>query len=164
MDTLKSYLSLDKLLNLARRLTVVQDEGYVQMSALQSTNFLREHDEIEEAVQEISSLRKLDPVYVMVNKMSVGSILPRHQDWLAPTPLQPFKGPLIERWHLPLFTNNCVRWYDSSHRQGFYMPLGYWCGPVPYWNHHMVINCGPTERYHLIVDLDCPEPLGEYEK
>jgi len=164
MDKIKSYQSLDKLLDLARRLTVVQDEGYVQMTALQSTDLLRKHDEIEEAVQEISSLRKLEAVYVMVNKMDPGKILPRHQDWLAPTPLQPYKGPLIERWHLPLFTNNCVLWYDSSHPEGCYMPPGYWCGPVPYWNHHTVMNTGPTERYHLIVDLDCPEPMGAYEK
>jgi hypothetical protein len=163
MEKLKSYVSLNKLLAATKRLAVLLDEGYVQMTASQSSDALRRFDEIEEAVQEISSLRKLEAVYVMVNTMPPNQEIPWHQDWLEPTPLQPYKGPLIERWHLPIRTNSWVVWFDRDHPDGFNMPQGYWCGPVPYWNKHKVENLGREERVHLIVDLDCPEPMGIYE-
>jgi hypothetical protein len=163
MQKLKSHQSLNKLLACVQNLRFVLDEGYVKMAARQSSMELRKFDEIEEAVQEISSLRKLDAVYVMVNTMPDGEEIPWHQDWLEPTPLQPHKGPLIERWHLPLKTNPWVVWFDKDHPHGYNMPFGYWSGPVPYWNKHKVENLGEDERVHLIVDLDCPEPMGMYE-
>lgn len=164
MITLPSKIGLGKLADVLGVLGVQHDEGYVQMAALQSDVRLRAYPEVEEAVQEIASLRKLDPVYVMVNTMPPGQMLPWHQDWLEPTKLQPYKGPLIERWHLPVITNDKVRWFDSKeHPWGMVMPQGMWCGPVPYWNKHKVENLGMYSRVHLIVDLDCPEPMGMYE-
>jgi hypothetical protein len=163
MHTFPSSLSLAKLSELAALLEEVVDEGYVTMAARQSTRHLLAFPEIKAAADELKSLRKLDPVYVMVNKMPAGKTLPWHQDWLEPTPLQPYKGPLIERWHLPITTNNKVLWFDSTHPWGFHMPKGVWCGPVPYWNKHYVENLGTKARVHLIVDLDCPEPCGMYE-
>lgn len=164
MVKLTSSISLAKLVELSSLLDEIVDEGYVQMSARQSTNDLLKYPEIKTAVEEIASLRKLDAVYVMVNKMPPHQTIPVHQDWLEPTPLQPFKGPLIERWHLPLITNPWVLFYDSKeHPVGFHMPQGIWCGPVPYWNKHYVENFGTETRVHLIVDLDCPEPMGIYE-
>jgi hypothetical protein len=161
MNTIKSHVSLDKLLTVTKRLAILLNEGYVQMTASQSSNALRRFDEIEEAVQEISSLRKLEAVYVMVNTMPPNQEIPWHQDWLAPTRLQ--RRPLIERWHLPLKTNSLVVWFDKDNPDGYNMPKGYWSGPVPYWNKHKVENLGHEERVHLIVDLDCPEPMGIYE-
>jgi hypothetical protein len=163
MLKLRSQVSLDRLLALAKKLSVVQDEGYVQMSSLQSSTGLFKYDEIAEAVLEISCLTKLQATYVMVNTMPAGQEIPWHQDWLEPTKLQPHKGPLIQRWHLPLQTNEWVVWFDKDHSDGYHMPLGFWSGPVPYWNKHKVENLGREDRVHLIVDLDCPEPMGIYE-
>lgn len=163
MNQFESKISLDKLVELAYLLETVHDEGYVKMAAPQSTSFLRQFPEIETAVKEIASLRKLEPVYVMVNIMPPGKELPWHQDWLEPTPLQPYKGPLIERWHLPVKTNSWVVWFDKDNLEGSHMPKGHWCGPFPYWNKHKVENLGHEDRIHLIVDLDCPEPMGMYE-
>ncbi len=161
---MKSNLDLSLLLGVAESLPFVREGTYIEMAARQSTKLFM-NTPLSLAVAEIASLRKLDPVYVMINRLLPNSKTPWHQDWLDPTPLQPHKGPLIERWHLPLLTNKgCELHYKLEHGlETVIMPRGEWCGPVAYWRHHRVINTGDFVRIHLIVDLDCPEPLGEYE-
>ena len=165
MLSLASSLDLPKLLNALDDLPYVKEGNYIEMASVQSQRFLGSRPLIRYAIEELESLRKLDCVYIMVNVLPSGAEVPWHQDFLEPTPLQPYKHPLIERWHLPVLTNTATKFetktfpYDDE-----YMKKGFWWGPVPYWKHHRVVNYGDTRRVHLIVDLDCPEPCGAYEK
>lgn len=153
--------SLEKLLEEVGKLPFVNEGDYIEMACPQSRKHLMALPQINYAVSEIASLRKLSPVFVMVNRLLPRSETPEHQDWLDPTPLQRFH-PLLERWHLPLQTNPAC-FFHTRHEQPIHFPLGTWTGPVPYWKHHWVSNKGSEVRIHLVVDLDTFEPIGEYE-
>lgn len=117
---------------------------------------------IAAAISEIAALRGLPPVNLMVNRLAPGVDVPVHRDWLLPTPMQLHK-PTVERWHLPISTNPDAQFWERG--VGYtHMPLGVWGGPVRYWNYHSVRNFGTTERVHLVVDLDSPVRMGEYEE
>lgn len=140
-----------------------KEGDYIEMAASQSHINLIVFPQIAAAVKEIESFRKLTAVYVMVNKLPPGAVVPYHQDWLVPTPKQP-KEPTIERWHLPLMTNLQALFCLKTEKNCAHLALGYWTGPIPYWKHHNVTNGGRDTRVHLIVDLDTPVRMGEYEK
>lgn len=109
---------------------------------------------VRAAIREIEQLRNLRALHVMINRQPAGVTLPKHRDYLKPTPLQNFTDPHIERWHLPVQTNENVLWWDEVEGD-FYMAPGYWYGPICFWKKHSVANLGAQERIHLIVDLDC---------
>lgn len=112
-----------------------------------------------ETCARFASLRGLPLVNVMVNKLPPGVRLPVHVDYIPNTPMQ--NVPRIERWHLPIKTNELVRFWDEDGE--FFMPLGAWSGPVRYWRMHSAWNLGEMERVHIVVDLDTKEALGDYE-
>ena len=87
----------------------------------------------------------------MINKLASGVVVPKHTDTLRN---QDRGNPFIERWHLPLITNDGCWWWDQENDR-VEMPLGYWYGPMPYNLLHQVGNVGLTERVHLIVDIGC---------
>lgn len=111
---------------------------------------------IMEALREIANLRKQEVLHVMINKLPPNVIVPNHTDTLTPT--RQGERPRVERWHLPITSNEgCFFWDDNF---GFTrMLLGSWWGPVPYWLEHAVENTGQTERVHIVVDLDTHEPV-----
>lgn len=115
-----------------------------------------------DALEEIKELRDRDVLHIMVNRLLPGVDVPVHRDFLLPTPLQNRKHPTIERWHLPVVTNDGCLWWDEF-TGNVHFPLGMWTGPVPYWTRHKVCNNGQTERIHLVVDLDTENHLGEYQ-
>lgn len=80
---------------------------------------------------------------VMVNELAANSALEKHRDG----------PPEMQRWHLPIFTNPLVEWWDEI--DGWVnMELGVWYGPVNYCGIlHSMHNDGPTNRIHLVVDL-----------
>lgn len=81
------------------------------------------------------------PEHVMVNTILPGGKSGWHID---PEPAR------FSRWHLPLTTNDGC-FFESD--QIIHMPVGFWSGPVKYWERHRVWNSGKTPRTHLIVDL-----------
>ncbi len=108
------------------------------------------------AILEIGALRNQPILHAMINKLPPGVIVPNHTDTLAPT--RQGQRPFLERWHLPIATNDGCFFWDL--RNGHHhMALGSWHGPVPYWIEHAVENTGETERIHLVVDLDTPERI-----
>ena len=109
---------------------------------------------VRAAIKEIEDLRHLRALHVMINRQPAGVTLPKHRDYLKPTPLQKGSDIRIERWHLPVQTNEDVSWWDES-EGSFHMAPGYWYGPICFWKKHSVANLGTQERVHLIVDLDC---------
>lgn len=117
---------------------------------------------VRAAIQEISAMRGLPALHVMVNKLPPGVVVPVHRDWLPPTRAQP-RTPTLERWHLPIQTNDRAFWWDED-RGPLSMETGYWYGPVPYWRKHQVWNLGDEERVHLVVDLDSPVAIGDYRE
>jgi hypothetical protein len=114
---------------------------------------------VRRAIREVSVLRGYDPLHLMINWLVPGTEVPVHRDWIVPTQAQPH-APTVERWHLPIQTNLDAVFWDED-RGEHHMPLGVWCGPVPYWIRHTVRNHGTTDRIHIVVDLDSP-PVGVY--
>lgn len=89
------------------------------------------------------------PIYLMINNLPPGITVPWHND---PMPEK------VERWHLPLTTNDkCLFEVQSVIQEcphkSYHMTLGKWWGPIRYWTKHRVSNGGTTERYHIVVDL-----------
>ncbi len=115
---------------------------------------------INKAVAEIAGCRQLTPLHVMANVLPAGCVVGFHRDWLKPSPLQG-PQPRLERWHLVITTNDSCWWQDEVNGE-IQMECGYWYGPLPYWKLHNVSNLGASDRLHLVVDLDCPVPLGDY--
>jgi len=108
-------------------------------------------DAIKAEIEELTGLKVL---FVMVNILPPGVIVPVHRDWLDPNIVG---RKVVPRYHLPVLTNNQCRWWDDSMDNpgdGLIMEAGYWWGPVPYWRHHQVWNCGIIKRVHIVVDLD----------
>lgn len=120
--------------------------------------------EIHRAVIEIGKIRGQEPLNVMINKLRPLVKVPIHRDWIKPTRYQKLK-PTVERWHLPLLTNiGAIFWHERGCLDGYHFPLGEWMGPIPYWLKHCVYNSGTSDRIHLVVDLDTPNPIGQYEE
>jgi hypothetical protein len=164
MEQYKSSMNLLKILEEAKLLDYHQDEGYVLMGNSQGQGIpegFRKLPEIWAAIAEIGQLRGLKPIHVMVNFLKPGAPVPKHRDFLLPTPLQPAEKPCIERWHLAVVTNPGCFWWDSRNGE-VHMPQGMWSGPVPYWLLHTVFNRGIEDRLHVAVDLDTPHRIGEY--
>jgi hypothetical protein len=165
IQKLPSYLDLKELNEQVNKLEYWLDGAQVQMCVTQSGGLPSEvlqHRMVAFAIEEITRHRQLDPVNVMINKVGPEVIVPVHRDWLKPTKLQPVK-PVIERWHLPIVTNEGATFWGELYGV-MHMACGCWYGPIPYWRKHTVANCGTETRIHLIVDLDCHEPLGKYEE
>lgn len=164
MQTYKSDVVCDELLVAVQQLSFWLDGSGAEMAVVPNgglPNEVRSQPALVKALAEISGLTGLEPLHVMVNRLPPGVEVPKHRDFLKPTPLQPRKFPTIERWHLPVVTNNLCFWWDEN--QGpVRFPVGFWTGPVPYWTNHSVWNKGVVERIHLVVDLDTPEHIGEY--
>ncbi len=160
---MKSKQNLADLVAATKMLQYFADEGRIDMAVTQSGGLPRDIMDVSvfrHAVEEIAALRGLTPVNIMINKLSPGELVPRHRDWIRPTPMQRH-APRVERWHLAIQTNeNCFWWDEDGGRQ--HMPLGVWVGPVPYWLKHNAINEGDEVRIHILVDLDCPNPVGSY--
>ncbi len=56
------------------------------------------------------------------------------------------------RYHLPIFTNQGVQYWEESLPQPIHLPEGYWAGPIDYTARHWILNKGRTRRLHLLVD------------
>lgn len=163
--SLKSEMDLSTLLIIIPTLPKIRDDSGVIMTYLQSGGIpsgLIAHAPFAKVIAEIERLRKAVAVNVMINIIPPGITVPPHQDWL--TPINGKKHPIVERWHLPLATNEAAVWWDSRMPEGktVNMPLGIWCGPVPYWKLHKVSNLGLSRRIHLVVDLDVEVPNEKY--
>ncbi len=115
---------------------------------------------IKMAIEEISQIRNQRPLNLMINKLPAATGAPKHRDFIPPTTYQG-GNPTVERWHLPIVTDDKCFWWDELNGEIF-MESKYWWGPVPYWVLHTIYNHGQTERVHLIVDLDSPIPVGKY--
>jgi hypothetical protein len=159
MLRLESKVPIQSLVTLIDQLNFVSESGYIFMAQNQHTRKIQ--SEFIEAVEEIAKIRGLTILGTMVHKIPAGKRIPMHRDFINPTPLQPRKHPCVERWHLPILTNPDVYWWDEQH-EWLSLEQGYWYGPVPYWINHKVENRSSEERVHLIVDLDTPNPVGQY--
>lgn len=107
---------------------------------------ISEFPKIEQVVNLFANQRDLQIHQVMVNELAPHSALELHRDG----------KPEMQRWHLPVFTNELVQWYDEI--DGWqHMKLNHWYGPVNYCEKlHSMTNDGETRRIHLIVDLFPP--------
>jgi hypothetical protein len=80
---------------------------------------------------------------IMVNVLEPGGELRAHRDGL----------PDDWRYHLPVFTNEHVMWWDELNG-AVHMDEGAWHGPVPYVGVlHAVVNNGIMSRIHIVVDF-----------
>jgi hypothetical protein len=108
--------------------------------------------EFNDVAEEISKLRGLKAVSLMINWLHPGLEIVKHIDHVEPTTLQP-NDPHIERWHLPVITNPGCYWWDANGGE-VHQPEMIWFGPVKYWELHAVGNRGEGNRIHIVVDLD----------
>jgi len=144
------------------------DDGKVEMMVPQGTGIpkaVRDNPTVDYMLDELCTLLDVPierAINIMINRLPAMTQIPIHQDWIPPTPMQK-KDPRIGRYHLVVIAEAPSVWWDkdSGHVR---MQQGYWYGPVPYWNKHQVTNSSDSERVHVIVDIDTPEPLGEYEE
>lgn len=159
-----SHVDFVPLLEALQQLSFWLDGSGAEMAVAPNGGLPHEvvqHPPIVKSLEEIERITGLSVLHVMVNRLKPGVVVPVHRDFLRPTPLQQRNHPTIERWHLPVVTNNeCLWWGEDT---GFvHFPKGEWMGPVPYWRKHQVLNQGDFERIHLVVDLDTPIHIGEY--
>lgn len=164
MQKHKSKIDSVLLVKAVETLSYEKDGSGIDMAITQSRlpDNLLKINSIKRAVDEIAMHRQLNPVYIMINRLPAGITVPKHRDWVQGTRLQPVK-PRLERWHLPIATNEDCSFWDEKHGVT-HMKLGVWYGPIPYWKYHYVYNVGVTDRVHLVVDLDCSNPVGDYEE
>lgn len=158
-----SELDLAVLKEEARNLKYYLDGSGAEMATKPSSgipDIVKQLPTMLAAIHEIAKKRETPALHVMVNWLKPGIEVPEHRDWILPTKHQT-KTPCVERWHLPIITNEDCAFWDEDNGE-FYMPEGIWCGFVPYWLKHKVWNRGKTDRLHLVVDLDSPHPLGSY--
>lgn len=103
-------------------------------------------------ILEICEYCKAEALYIMINIIPPGVIVPTHTDTLK-SHSEFGDRPKLQRYHLPITTNDKCYWYDLITGK-IQMEAGIWYGPVPYWVEHNVENLGETERIHLVVDLN----------
>lgn len=165
MNQYPSHANLTSLLEALETLFFTLDGSGAEMAFPPNGGlplWLSDSPPLAKALEEIERITGLSALHVMVNRLKPGVVVPVHRDFLLPTPLQQRNHPTIERWHLPVVTNNeCLWWGEDTGTIHF--PKGEWMGFLPYWKKHQVWNAGQTERVHLVVDLDTPVHLGEYE-
>lgn len=131
-----------KGLRMARLYGPIQERNYEE-NAIQLD---ADYPKIEQVVNLFANQRDLQIHQVMVNELAPHSALELHRDG----------QPEMHRWHLPIFTNELVQWYDEV--DGWqHMKLNHWYGPVNYCEKlHSMTNDGEDRRIHLIVDLFPP--------
>lgn len=81
---------------------------------------------------------------IMINRLAPNGAIDKHTDGAIPG------SP--ERWHLPIFTNSQVKYWDEINRIQDLL-IGVWYGPIPYRQSHTVANFGNTPRVHVIADI-----------
>lgn len=137
---------MDALFADCMQLSYKLDGADVHMANVQSGGIpphILTYRHINAAIAEICQIKDRDPVHVMVNIVEPGIIVPKHTDTVLHSP---------ERWHLPVKTSKDAFWWDEA--EGFTnLPLGYWCGPMPYRILHRIGNLGTEPRVHLVVDI-----------
>lgn len=151
MIKLISALDIITLLIKANALEYWRDGSGAEMSITQSgglPNAIVEPFRV--AIEEIVKWRNKTPLHLMINNLPSGVTTPIHIDTVKSDNEGGRKR--LERWHLPLLTNNECYWWDEE-TGNLKMLIGYWYGPMPYWINHKVWNLGSTNRIHLIVDL-----------
>lgn len=165
ITTIPTMLDLDLIANQIRSLTNWKQSGPeqdVEMWKEQGSTAWRSVWWLATVVQDIWRHRPhTQALWLQVNRVLPGKDIEIHQDWLPPSPLQG-QHPTLERWHLPVVTNDKCGYWDGVQGE-MIMRTGYWHGCVPYWKKHKIWNHGTEPRVHIVVDLDCPERLGEYE-
>ncbi len=159
ITAIQTSLDLRELAREVEQLQFWLDGAGVHMSNRQSGGIpkvVRRLPVMMAALMEIAQIRGQPYHNMMVNRLPAGVIVPKHRDSLEAT--RQGKYPRLERWHLPIVTNDGCRWWDD-HNGEVDMPAGAWYGPCPYWIDHAVANLGSTERVHLVVDLDTLEAV-----
>jgi Aspartyl/Asparaginyl beta-hydroxylase len=147
--------NIEEFLQEVRKLQFELDGSGAKMAFKQSKTpgrWLAHCPMIALAMEEIAALREAPVLYVMVNIVPPGCVVPVHTDTLLPHPVFG-ERPRLERWHLPLKTNNFST-FGGEVDGAIHMEVGYWYGPVQYWENHAVWNHGSDDRIHLICDLD----------
>lgn len=159
---LPTKLDLESILAEVVQIDFWKDDSEVEMCVRQSDGIpFRNATAIMSAVGEIGLLRLTPPLHLMINRMPPKVLVPKHRDFLKASTHQQ-RYPTLERWHLPIVTNEGAWWWDEQHGR-MLLPAGFWYGPMPYWLEHQIGNDGNDSRIHLIVDLDSPEPIGFYK-
>lgn len=97
----------------------------------------------QDAVDEISGILKKKPLYLMVNILPPGIVVPVHTDTL-PVPVQ--------RWHLPIQTNRHAYFWDEV-RGCYNLTYAEWARIFPE-RRHTIFNFGNEDRIHIVVDLE----------
>jgi len=161
-----TWVQIPALLEEVERLQFQLDGSGAEMAYKASDGIpknIHDYPNLHKAILEVQKQREQELLNLMINKLKPCVIVPVHRDWIKPTRYQRTK-PTVERWHLAIQTNvGCRFWHEGMDKsEGMHFALGYWYGPVPYWLQHTVYNSGKTERIHIVVDLDTPEPLGKY--
>lgn len=165
MNQTASYADPDAIFNEVALLPVTRDGSDALMAFPPSggvPEVLSKCPATQRAIREIAAIRRLTPLHVMVNTLPARVRVPVHRDFLAPSPLQG-RHPRLERWHLPIKTATRGSWWWDELWGGRLLTTGFWWGPMPYWKKHYVENLSDEDRVHLIVDLDAPVPLGDYD-
>lgn len=78
---------------------------------------------------------------IMINKLEGNTQLATHIDGAVP----------VMRYHLPIFTNPDVFYYEEGHRHHF--QAGTWYGPISFTKPHSMINGGNAARIHIVIDV-----------
>ena len=100
-------------------------------------------DLFRDVVNEISDYLQKTALYLMVNILPPGVVVPVHTDTL-PVPIQ--------RWHLPIKTNYQAYFWDTENKYRHFA-IGQWQRIYPE-KPHSICNLGRTERIHIVVDLE----------
>lgn len=153
-SNMKSILNIAAMLEEIAKISFKVDGTGIEMAYAQSQriNWKVLPPHLSSAIYEISTHRDAAVLYFMINIMPAGSSAPKHTDTLALHEIFG-KAPKLERWHLPIKTNEKALWWDATDGSR-HLELGKWHGPMKYWESHAVQNNGDEPRIHLIVDLD----------
>ncbi len=159
---MRTTIDLGALLAEARGLTYKRDDSGVLMAFPPSRFPETLPPSIAAAIGELEKSLECRVVYVQINVMPPGVVVPKHRDYL--NAIRGINKPIVERFHLPILTNSQATWWDELQPDegARHMPLGTWCGPVPYHKLHSVSNLGETDRIHLVVDTDRFVPNESY--
>jgi hypothetical protein len=146
MKQIPSTIKVEELLHELETLKFERDGSGALMAFKPCQSHLPWSPGIAKALREIEIARNAPTLYIMVNILPPGVVVPVHTDTL----LDKRK---VERWHLPLKTN-IQSYFWGQFDNVIHMPLGFWHGPIQYWFDHNIWNCGQEERIHLVVDLE----------
>ena len=141
-DSFKS--NLFGLVERIKKLSFKRDDTGVLMAYAQSSKI---DSKFRDVAAEIAALARLKAAYLCINIIPPGVRVPEHTD-----ALKPYEKVLkFKRYHLPVLTNlDCkIKDFDGER----HMPVGFWTGPIKYWEPHSTWNNGKVERIHVVVDL-----------